>query len=328
MPLAVLSPAKTINEGLVSPPYPLSEPAAALADDRAELLDVVRALSKAQLKALMGVSDALADLNARRFADFDAQPAMNAAVAFDGPAHKALSFATLSADAQAYAQAHIVTLSGLYGLLRPRDAIRPYRLEMGTKLRSARGEALYAFWGGRLGAELCRWLDALPPAQRFIVNVASQEYWAAVDKHLQAGVVVYHIQFPGAAVFAKQARGLFCRFMAETRVFEPAQLAAFAEWSSASGMGFAFRLSASADGPDGRWLRFERVAAARGGAPSAGRAAPPAAHARARAPKVCAAGRAGGTSPTVAHAASGGKRKADAGVTDEPPARRRSARQA
>lgn len=270
MPLAVISPAKTFNEKLVGAPFPMTEPTSALAVDRAELLDVVRALTKAQIKVLMGVSDNIADLNYSRFALFDTQPRINAAVAFDGPAHKALDIATLGADAQAYAQAHVVTLSGLYGLLRPRDGIRPYRLEMGTKLRTGRGENLYAFWGSRLGTELVSWLDALPVGERFIVNVASQEYWAAVGKHL-GGAVVYHIDFPGASVYAKQARGLFCRYMAEAHVLRAEALPAFAEWTQRqAGLAFAYRLAGRSDGegPDGRRLRFERVTATRGAQPS------------------------------------------------------------
>lgn len=270
MPLAVISPAKTFNEKLSSAPFPFTEPAPALAADHAELLRLAAALTRGQLKGLMGVSDAIAELNVGRFARFAEQPRMNAAVAFDGPAHKALSFATLDADSQAYAQAHVVTLSGLYGVLRPRDAVRPYRLEMGTKLRSERGENLYAFWGERLGAELCRWLGALPAPQRFVVNVASQEYWAAVGKHLGADVTVWHVDFPGASVHAKQARGLFCRFMAEARVLRAEDLSGFAGWSEQAGLGHAYRLASRSDGEgsDGRRLRFERVTATRGAQPA------------------------------------------------------------
>lgn len=253
MPLAVLSPAKTFNESVGEPPFACSEPV--LCAERAELVQTVAKLSKAQLKSLMGISDALAELNAKRYAAFDAQPEMNAAVAFDGPAHRALGFATLGAAGQAYAQEHIVTLSGLYGCLRPRDAIKPYRLEMGTKLANARGGTLYAFWGDRIASELHARLRALPQPERFVVNVASQEYWQAVGPGLDAlGVSVWHVEFPGPTVYAKQARGLFCRFMAETGVSSPAQLEGFAEWSARpeSGAGDCHYRRAEARGGGGK----------------------------------------------------------------------------
>ena len=276
MPLVVLSPAKTFNEKPSDAQFPLTEPAPALAADRDALVGLMAALDKARLKALMGLSDALAALNVARYARFESQPQMNAAVAFDGPAHRAFSFATLAPAAQDYAQERVATISGLYGVLRPRDAIRPYRLEMATKLVSARGGSLYEYWGDAIGAELVRRLAALPEAERFVVNVASQEYWTAVGKHHGASRV-YTIEFPGASVHAKQARGLYCRFMSEAGVRDADELGAFEAWTAQAGLGYAYKLAARAsDGPNGGWLRFERTALAKAdAAPAAKGAAKP-----------------------------------------------------
>jgi cytoplasmic iron level regulating protein YaaA (DUF328/UPF0246 family) len=274
MPIAVLSPAKTFNEKDQTSKLPSTEPAPGLAPDRAELLAQLRTLSAAELKKLMGVSEAIAKLNVGRFAAFDAQPSMLAGLYFDGPAHKAFSFKTLSPAAQAYAQERVATLSGLYGILRPRDSIRPYRLEMSTKLRTARGETLYLFWGARIATELLSRLRALPAEEQFIVNVASNEYWQTVSKHLTiAGakgdggadeVNVWTIEFPGAAVYAKTARGLFARFMAETQVRTAEELGGFEGWSQAQGNDFAYKLA----GSSGSKLTFGRV----GNAPAKGAA--------------------------------------------------------
>jgi cytoplasmic iron level regulating protein YaaA (DUF328/UPF0246 family) len=261
MPLAILSPAKTFNEKLRAPPFPCTEPAPALEADRQALLAVLRGLSKTQLKSLMAVSDALAELNVARYARFEAQASMNAAVAFDGPAHKAFSFGTLEPAGRAYAQEHVITLSGLYGCLRPMDAVRPHRLEMGTRLHSERGDSLYAFWEGKIATQLLEWLGALPEAQRFIVNVASQEYWNAIGKYVE-NAAVWHIEFPGPAVYAKQARGLFCRFLAEERIVDARDLERFAPWAvaRADALGCAFGLySRSSDERGGGRLRFERT---------------------------------------------------------------------
>jgi len=253
MPLAVLSPAKSLDETtkfnvkLTDPP---------LASDRKELLAVCTKLSKGDLKKLMSLSDALANLNFQRFQKFAAQERKAACWAFDGPAHKALDIASLSAGQQTYAQNTIVTLSGLYGCLRPQDAIQPYRLEMGSKLKTSRGKNLYEFWGNRIATELAGRLKKMPAEQRFLVNVASQEYWQVVSKHVDLlGAQVYTINFPGPSVFAKEARGLFCRFMCQRGVKSPKQLKDFAAWTAEQGSAI-YKLSAE----KGTALTFSRTA--------------------------------------------------------------------
>jgi len=123
----------------------------------------------------MSISDALASLNHSRFSDFEAQPEKAAGWAFDGPAHKALDISSLTPEQLKYSQETIFTLSGLYGYLRPLDALRPYRLEMGTKLKTDRGSSLYEFWGDSIAQELASVLQKMPTEERFLVNVASQE---------------------------------------------------------------------------------------------------------------------------------------------------------
>ena len=262
MPIAVLSPAKTLIETpetaveLTEPPF---------AADRQELLEACSKLQRNDVKNLMSLSDSLAALNYDRFQSFESQPVLPAAWAFDGPAHKALNIRSLDPDGQAYADAAIVTLSGLYGCLRPRDAIRPYRLEMGTKLATGRGANLYAFWGARIARELRSRLEALPEEKgRFLVNVASEEYWKSVGAHaageLGNAAPVYTVKFPGPSVYAKQARGLFCRFLCERRVATPEGLAAFAEWTRDSPAATALYALEPPNPKDGaRALAFRRA---------------------------------------------------------------------
>ena len=127
----------------------------------------------------------------------------------------------------AWTQSHLRILCGLYGALRPLDAIRPYRLEAGTRLRTPRGPDLYAFWGGRVTALLNEELAALPEARRVVVNVASQEYWKLVRPAELAGRVLT-IAFPGAAtVYAKEARGAIVRFAAKRGLTTPEGLREF-----------------------------------------------------------------------------------------------------
>ena len=282
MPIAVLSPAKTIDESpcdvaTTSPPF---------AAERAELLAACAALSKAELRALMGISEPLASLNHARFVRFEAQPPKPACWAFDGPAHQALGFSSLAPAAQAWAHERVVTLSGLYGCLRARDAVRPYRLEMGSRLRTARGATLYAFWGDRVARELAERVAREPRAEsRFVVNVASEEYWKVVGPHAaRLGAPVYTIKFPGPSVHAKQARGLYCRFLAEEEVETPARLKEFAAWSAArAGARFAYRLVDERAGGAKGELTFARVDGGTAAKPSAGAKRKPASDAPAEA---------------------------------------------
>jgi cytoplasmic iron level regulating protein YaaA (DUF328/UPF0246 family) len=123
-------------------------------------------------------------------------------------------------------------LSGLYGVLRPLDAIQPYRLEMGTRLKTRRGASLYDFWGPRVAEALDRALAG--HADATLVNCASEEYFGAVDrKALKAPVVGCRFleEKDGEArvisFFAKRARGRMARFAVDNRLARAAELKAF-----------------------------------------------------------------------------------------------------
>ena len=230
----VLSPAKTLDLGAL--PAALrggalraTEPAAL--GRAGELVGALRGLSRGRLQALMGLSDQLTALNYERYQNFERAEAKPAALAFAGPAYRGLRAAELAPAELGYLQEHLCILCGLYGVLRPLDAIKPYRLEMGTKLEAGGHPNLYGFWGAQI-AELC----ARGEPEGVLVNVASQEYWKAVDVGaLPAGWRVLTVAFPGPAVHAKEARGAICRFAAVRGVRDPAELKAFAgtsgEWA-------------------------------------------------------------------------------------------------
>ena len=118
-----------------------------------------RELKAGDLKTLMGVSDAIAKLNVERFGNFEKAATKACALAFDGPAFRHLKASTLKTEEEkAYLQKHLRILSGLYGCLRPYDAIAPYRLEMGTKWAPS-GKDLYAYWGEDIALAIADDLD-------------------------------------------------------------------------------------------------------------------------------------------------------------------------
>ena len=230
--LLLLSPAKTLDFTPAPDGLPLTRPS--FPRDTAELAQIARALEAADLKRLMGISDKLAELNVERFRAFRRhREGVPAALAFAGDVYQGLRARELDVEALAWAQARLRILSGLYGLLRPLDTIRPYRLEMGVRLANDRGEDLYAFWRERIAKALRK--DARAAPDPTIVNLASQEYFRAVDrKALKLPVVTCHFKERGEggelrmiAFFAKRARGAMARFAIDHRVERAEDLRGF-----------------------------------------------------------------------------------------------------
>lgn len=228
--LIVVSPAKRLDETPARAPGG-TDPV--FAGEAIALARLAGALDAGALERLMHISPALARLNAARFAAFGSGGGEKQAIEmFAGDTYAGLEAASLDPDEMDYAQRHLRILSGLYGVLRPRDRIAPHRLEMGTRLENPRGRNLYAFWADRIAARLAGEARAL--GTDTLVNCASVEYFTAADRGAPGLRVVTpvfledHANGPRiVAVFAKQARGAMARFMIQTRLSDPAGLADF-----------------------------------------------------------------------------------------------------
>ncbi len=249
--IALLSPAKTLD---YKRPFPDIEATTARLGARARTIAKAAALlDESDLRRLMHISPALAALNVERFRHFGRQPERPALYAFAGDVYTGFEARSLDPVAIRFAQDHVRILSGLYGLLRPLDAIRPYRLEMGTRW-APDAATLYDHWGDRIADLLVR--DAKAEGSRAIVNLASKEYWAAVEKRLPPGLPVHTIEFlqagPGGARFesfaAKRARGMMARYLCEHALQDVDALKGF------DSDGYAF----DAAGSDERRWRFVR----------------------------------------------------------------------
>lgn len=221
--LVVVSPAKRLDWSETA--FETTTPQFTAEANR--LASHARQLSLGKLKDLMGLSDDLARLNRDRFRDFDDAPSGNttraALYAFAGDTFQGFDAASIDAVTRQYAQGHLRILSGLYGVLRPLDAIQPYRLEMGSRLKTRRGKSLYEFWGDEISNALNA--TAEQTGSDFLVNCASQEYFGAVDlKALKPRVITpqfYDIKNGTPKIvsfFAKKARGAMARFIVENRV--------------------------------------------------------------------------------------------------------------
>ena len=244
--LMVISPAKALNFAPSPGKAPMTTPV--LRQDTAELSLATRRLTARSLRALMGISDKLARLNRERFQAFDPESdeGLQAAFAFNGDVYAGLQAREMDLPALRWAQDHLRILSGLYGLLRPMDVIQPYRLEMGSRLKTRRGASLYAFWGDRIARELNA--AGAGHADPTLVNLASQEYFGAVDRStLTLPLLTCHFKEERAgelatlSFFAKRARGMMARYVIDNRITRTSDIKAF------NRDGYAFRSQISSD---------------------------------------------------------------------------------
>jgi cytoplasmic iron level regulating protein YaaA (DUF328/UPF0246 family) len=237
--LYLLSPAKTLDYDTPTPPDVLARATKpGFVARSAVLIDVLKTKTPAEVASLMLLSDPLAQLNVARYAawrkTFTQKNSKPAVLAFAGDVYDGLDASTLTAADLAWAQEHLVILSGLYGALRPLDLMQPYRLEMGTRLHTDAAEDLYGFWGDTLAEHLNRRLKG--ETTPVIVNLASQEYSkAALRPALKARVVdcVFEDwkggQYKVISFFAKRARGAMARHAIRRRIDTPQGLEGFAD---------------------------------------------------------------------------------------------------
>lgn len=231
--LMVISPAKTLDySGADYPHFTVPE----VLEKSEVLVNQLSTYEPLQLSDLMKISDKLAALNRQRYQDFETpftpENAKQALLVFNGDVYRGIRVSEYDDEDLAFAQKHLRILSGLYGVLRPLDLMQPYRLEMGTKLKTEKGKNLYEFWGTQI-AELIN--EALVSAAApCLVNLASNEYFKSIDRQvLKAKVLnlafkenksgVYKI----VAIHAKRARGLMVDFAIRNRVENVEQLKDF-----------------------------------------------------------------------------------------------------
>lgn len=232
--LFLLSPAKSLDYD--TPPRIAVHTQPLFKRQSAELIDLLKAKSPQEISTLMKLSDALSGLNVARYEawspKFTAKNSKQAVLAFNGDVYEGLDAKTLSEAQLGWAQEHVCILSGLYGVLRPLDWMQPYRLEMGTALATDHGKNLYQFWGAQIAGYLNE--RAAADTSPVIVNLASQEYFKAVDrKALKVRVVTCVFEeFRGGkykiiSFMAKRARGLMVRYAIEKKLHTVKKLEGF-----------------------------------------------------------------------------------------------------
>jgi len=223
--VTLLSPAKKLSTECSALPHAQSQ--CTFLDQSLELVNILNKIDSVDLQNLMGISENLSLLNLERFKKwklpFSTASARQAIFSFIGDTYVGLDADTFTSMDLQFAQDNTRILSGLYGLLRPMDLIMPYRLEMGTKLKTNKGTSLYDFWSTHISKSLN---DALVSHEKnIIINCASVEYFKVVNmKTLRAEVVTPVFKEirngkPGIiSFFAKRARGAMARYLITNQI--------------------------------------------------------------------------------------------------------------
>mgnify|MGYP001437199541 CR=1 FL=1 len=187
-----------------------------------KLIQILKAKSISELKDLMGLSDNLAQLNCQRYQDWDIENrnTYKALELFNGAVYEGVNAKTFNKLDNDFAQNNLRILSGLYGILKPNDLILPYRLEMGTKLKTIKGNNLYKFWIDKLHQNIVEELN-----NEVLINLASYEY----SKVLKLNKIKSEVRTPVfkdykngklkvISFYAKRARGEMVNFIIKNKI--------------------------------------------------------------------------------------------------------------
>ncbi|QAA31484.1 peroxide stress protein YaaA [Clostridium manihotivorum] len=221
--LMIISPAKTLDFEKVDIDLKLTTPR--FLNEARMLIEELRKKTPEDISRLMKLNLQLAELNHTRYfqwketkGDIDKQ----AVLAFKGEVYRGLRAYDMNIEELEYADRHLRILSGLYGILRPLDAIKPYRLEMGIKLKNGANKDLYGFWQDKIAKDIDSELEN--HKEKIILNLASEEYYKAIKNYIKSPVIditfkdrkagVYKI----IPVYAKKARGLMARYIIKNKV--------------------------------------------------------------------------------------------------------------
>lgn len=151
-------------------------------------LDMSR-FSAEELERLLRVNSKIAAENYLRFQDFcsEANKALPALLAYTGIVFKRICPQDFTAEDFQYVQDHLRITSFLYGLLRPLDLIKNYRLEGDVRLPEHEGISMFDYWKPILTDEFIKSIKAQGGT---LVNLASNEMkdlfdWKRIEQQVR-----------------------------------------------------------------------------------------------------------------------------------------------
>ena len=235
--MIVISPAKRLSENINDNTLALTTPYFKKEAD--SLAKELALLSSEQLSSLMNVSDGIAELNSKRYKNWNKNlgSEKRAIFQFEGDVFKHLNVTKFNEAQTDYMNKNLRILSGIYGLLRPSDEMSPYRLEMGTKHNFNGSKNLYEFWGDKIAKKINNELGG-----SLLFNLASEEYFSAISRYVDTGKTINFkfLSLSGGkekvvGVIAKRARGEMARFLIDNQIESTDGIEKF------SCMGFKFK---------------------------------------------------------------------------------------
>ena len=232
--LIVLSPAKTLDYS-IDPKSNHTAPQ--FLSQSSKLIKTLKEKEPKDIASLMGLSDKLATLNFDRYQSWKASKVVSnntkpSMLVFKGDVYQGLDAENFNSNELKFAQKHLRILSGLYGILRPMDVIKPYRLEMGTKLQTPKGKNLYEFWGSSIQDNV---LDDLNSQKSdLLINLASKEYFSVLGKMPDYVNVISPVfkdykngKHKIISFYAKRARGLMAKWIIQQKIKDFEKLSGF-----------------------------------------------------------------------------------------------------
>ncbi len=234
--IIVLSPAKTLdysntaNENHTAPQF---------LNQSSKLIKTLKTKEPKDIASLMGLSDKLAILNFDRYQSWTASKSLSdeskpSMFVFKGDVYKGLQAENFTGGDIKFAQQHLRILSGLYGILRPLDVIKPYRLEMGTKLKTDSTSNLYDFWGDKIQKNITNELKQ--QKSNLLINLASKEYFSALGNMPEGIKVVSPVfkdfkngKYKIISFYAKKVRGTMSNWIIKNRIKDIKKLYNFNE---------------------------------------------------------------------------------------------------
>lgn len=227
--LIILSPAKSMNMSQTTTVGGLTTPA--FSTEAQLIASEMSHYTVEELGKLLKISPALAESTYERYrvfgrADTATLPAL---IAYTGSVFKEIKPQEFTCDIFEFAQQNLRIISVLYGVLRPLDVIKGYRMEYGVKLRGFDGD-IYKFWRSKLTLRL---IDDVEKSGGIIINLASLDVLPALDvRLLKERVRIITPEFKSlksgkyevVRTFAKVARGAMTRYILANKIVQPKEL--------------------------------------------------------------------------------------------------------
>lgn len=228
--ISIISPAKSMN----FEEKPLSNISSRVNESSKmkEVLQALKKLSVEDIMKFMKVSVKIAELNYSRFQNFENLPEKQAIYAYNGDVYNNIDTVALDENSLRFSQKHLRIISALYGLLKPLDMIKAYRLEMSSKLPGFASKGMNLFWQKTITSSINSELEN--HKNKYLINVASNEYGASVDSSaLNAILINIHFReirddkLKNIAINSKKARGMLADYIITNQLDKPEDIKSF-----------------------------------------------------------------------------------------------------